>query len=203
MTWRAAGALLLVTVGDLAGQAPFCDGDGWREVLGAHAARYPLMTFEDTYKLLHQGIFGSEHAVPDEASARAFLQDEIATLGAGPVGASSTPMIEPIAPGGAIVRVHLRPFLAAGGDREALLAAFLTTGRSPRGSVEELRCAAAVASALDTRRWPADAWPSFVDDLIERGLPAIHHSAPFHDAYAPAYRVIAGELATGLTPGRE
>jgi hypothetical protein len=98
--------------------------------------------------------------------------------------------------------VHLRPYLAAGGDPEALLAAFLETARAVRGSVEDLRCAAAVAPGVDPARWPPAEWNAFVEELIGEGLPALHHSESFGDAYAPAYRVIGGALAAGLTRGR-
>ena len=198
---RAAVALLALVamVGDAHAQAPGCDPVGWREVLAAHAARYPQMGFDDTYKLIHQGVFGSEHAAPDEASARAWLVDEIAAVGTPDRGAEA--IVEPIAPGGTVVRVHLRPYLAAGGDQEALLQAFLATARGVHGSVDAFRCAASVAPDVDPLRWPADEWRAFVEDLVGQALPAVHHSGPFTEAYAPAYRVVAGDLARRLLRG--
>ncbi len=58
----------------------------------------------------------------------------IESLGEGP----GEPLLDPISPGGTILRVHLRPYVAAGGDPERLLAAFLQTGREHRGSTERL-----------------------------------------------------------------
>jgi hypothetical protein len=188
--------MLALSATTVAGQSPACDKDAWRSILAEHAVRYPLMTDEDMYKLIHQGVFGSEHAAPDEASARAWLTDELAGLGAGTQAFG--PVVESIAPEVAVVRVHLQPFVAGGGDVEALLAAFLETASSVRGDVAEFRCVAEVVPAIDPLRWPLEGWRAFVGDLIARGLPAVHHSTPFNDAYAPAYRVVAGELVAGL-----
>lgn len=189
-------ALVVATPG-LEAQTAACDREGWREVIAAHAARYPLMTFEDTYKLLHQGVFGSEHAAPDLASTRAWLTDEIAALAPRPGTLEET--VESIAPGGEVARVHLRPYLAAGGDVEALLVAFLATAGAVRGGgVDGFRCAAAVAPQVDAARWPASTWGVFVEDMVRQGLPALHHSTSFTASYAPAYRVVAGALAEEL-----
>ncbi len=50
-----------------------------------HLLRYPLMGAEDLYKLVHQAVFGSEHAVPDPTTARRWLEEELAALGPAPV----------------------------------------------------------------------------------------------------------------------
>lgn len=192
--------LCLLVTREVTAQSPSCDRAGWETLLSAHAERYPLMTAEDMSKLIHQGVFGSEHAAPDEASARAGLEDELAALG-DVAGANEVP-VEPIAPGGAVVRVHLRSFIAAGGDVDALLRAFLGTARAVRGSVADLRCAAGVVPEVDPVRWPPDEWRAFVERWIESGLPAVHHSAAFTSAYAPAYRVVAGSLVPEPATGR-
>ena len=197
MSLRIVVLIAVLCAREVAGQAPACDRGAWQATLAEHARRYPLMSADDMYKLIHQGVFGSEHAAPDEASARAWLMDELAGLDA--VAGSSEPVVEPIAPGGTVVRVHLRPFVADGGNVDALLAAFLETSRSVRGDIAEFRCVAGVVPAIDPLRWPAQGWQAFVSDLIERGVPALHHSPRFTDAYAPAYRVVAGGLVPGPT----
>jgi hypothetical protein len=184
---------------DATAQTAPCDRDGWEAVISGHAERYPLMTAEDMYKLIHQGVFGSEHAAPDATSARAWLEDELAVMGDG--RGPDEVAVQRIAPGGAVVRVHLRPFLERGGDVDALLRAFLGTAGAVRGSVAEMRCAAAVVPEVDPARWPAAEWSAFVDELIAGGVPAVHHSGPFTAAYAPAYRVVAGPLVPGLGMG--
>jgi len=201
MSRVAAGLLWLLSAQPSAAQSAPCDRAAWEAVVSAHAERYPLMTAADVYKLLHQGVFGSEHAAPDETSARAWLQDELAALGDG-TGLREM-AVEPIAPGNAVVRMHLRPFIVAGGDVDVLLEAFMGTVRAVRGSVAELRCAAEVVPEVDPVRWPPNEWRAFVEELIEGGLPAVHHSEAFMAAYAPAYRVVAGPLVPELRTGRD
>jgi hypothetical protein len=161
-----------------------------RDILIDHARRYPRWALEDLYKLAHQAAMGSEHAVIDEAHARAWLVREFADLGSGP----DEPLLDPISADGSIVRVHLRPFASLGLDSEVLLAAFLSTGKEFRGSTERIE-----ESFSEAARLTRDGLLAFnaadVRSLIARmkavGFPAVHHSAVFEAAYHPAYRVVA------------
>jgi hypothetical protein len=113
-------------------------------LLRLHLDRYPLLQLEDLYKLLHQGVLGSEHAVTSPSGAREWLEREIAGLGPGP----EEPLIDPISGDGRIARVHLRPFLAGGGDQEALLTAFVRTANEHHGSRREFEAAWHLAESL-------------------------------------------------------
>lgn len=161
-----------------------------RELLVAHARRYPLWGLDDLYKLLHQAALGSEHASTSETEARRRLLRELAELGPGP----EEPLVDPISPDGSIARVHLRPFARMGLDAGMLLAAFLRTAQESRGSSELIEFGLTEAARLagegalgfseaDIRRLEAEA----------RGadFPAVHHTAGFVAAYRPAYRVVA------------
>jgi hypothetical protein len=212
-----AALLALIARGATAQEAT-CDAEAWRAVVVAHAARHPALAMQDLYKLLHHGVFGSEHAVDDLEGARAWLEDEIGRLrgeapsrapeagsapdvGSGRASAGAReaePEVEPVAPGGRIVRVHLRPFLARGGDPEALLAAFVTTANRRTGSREAFLCAATAAGATGVGSWSPAEWERFVADRARVGFPAIQHSAAFEAAYGPAYRVIAADLIARL-----
>ena len=157
------------------------------------------METEDLYKLLHQGATGSEHAVESHGAARRWLQREMATLGEGP----PEPMVDTIAPGGAHVRVHLRPFLAAGGNPERLLAAFVTTANQVSAPVSRLRCALSTAEGLAAEgELPFDAGQlaAYFDSQRAAGYPAVHHSDRFVAHYRPAYRVISGPLLADVVP---
>jgi hypothetical protein len=124
-------------------------------------------------------VLGSEHAVTNEAAARDWLEREIAGLGPGP----EEPLIDVIACDGRIARVHLRPFLAGGGDPEALLRAFVRTANEHHGSGRELRAAWRTATIL--------ACP--VAPIGEDGSPA---------AGVPVGREVpAGSSASSTTPG--
>ena len=161
-----------------------------RDILMDHARRYPLWELDDVYKLVHQGALGSEHAVSDEVRARAWLVCELAELGPGP----DEPLVDPISPNGAIVRVHLRPYVRLGLDPERLLQAFLQTAREFRGSPEEIeRQFVEVVHLVREARLAFQERDIF--DFLSRtartGFAAVPHSAAYAAEYRPAYRVVA------------
>jgi hypothetical protein len=161
-----------------------------RRVLGDHCRRYPRLQVADLYKLLHQASMGSEHAVSDEEGVRAWLESELATMGAGP----QEPLIDPISPEGEIVRVHLRPYVEAGHDPEQLLEAFLRTAREVRGSIERLRRYWEAAERMVLAgQFPfsPDDMDEFMQRMERQGFSAIHHSRIYKRSYRPAYRVVA------------
>ncbi len=167
----------------------------WASILVDHARRYPGWRSEDVYKLLHQAVMGSEHAAPNEASARAWLARELAELGTGP----DEPLLDRIAPDGAIVRVHLRPFVRRDLDEELLLAAFLRTAADVRGSVASLEEALRVAEQLaaeETLGPRQDEMRSLHLHASREGFPALHHSRQFAFLYRPAYRVVSRAFLT-------
>ncbi len=174
--------------------------DPFTAVLADHRSRYPLMTLDDLYKLIHQASMGSEHAVTDTASAREWLSREIAQLGEGP----DEPILHPLTPDSGIVRVHLRPFLEAGGDPEALLDAFIRTANLYAGSLQELKRRWSVALRMAEEGSLAFGPSSMKEYLAAKeaeGFPAIHHSGAYAAAYRPAYRVVARPfLPPGLMP---
>ena len=55
-----------------------------QSILADHAARYPLWSVQDIYKLLFQSVMGSEHAVTSEAEVEKRLAQEIDYLVVGP-----------------------------------------------------------------------------------------------------------------------
>jgi hypothetical protein len=187
----SAVAVTLASAAGAAAQSPGCDQAGWERVIAAHVDRYPLLGVEDAYKLLHQGVFGTGHAAPTLAAARLLLEHELRALDPGK--GASEPVAEAISPAG-MVRVHLRPYLAAGGDPEPLLVAFVETAGLVAGGADELRCAAEVVERTVGDRWPMGVWRAFMDRMVEAGLPATHHSEAFVSAYGPAYRVVSADL---------
>lgn len=155
--------------------------------------RHPDLGPEDVYKLLHQAAMGSEHAMTDTAGVRAWMANELATMGEGP----NEPMIDTIAPGGAVVRVHLRPWIAAGRSPDSLVAAFMKTASTfPQDTARLTRYLQAGRWAVENSatRFGSGRWYTFTDSLRKAGYPAIHHSQGYEQAYHPAYRVVAGAL---------
>jgi hypothetical protein len=159
-------------------------------ILADQYGRYPRLQVVDLYKLLHQASMGSEHSVSDEAGVRAWLERELATMGAGP----AEPLIDGISPSGEIVRVHLRPYVEAGYDPEKLLEAFVRTAREYQGSAEHLHRYGEVAERMAFAGLlpfqPAQIG-EFMQRMEQQGFPAAHHSPIYEEWYQPAYRVVA------------
>lgn len=172
---------------------PACDMGPWAELTGAHVERYPHMQPADLYKLLHQATYGAEHAVA-YGDARAWLDRELAALDDGP----PEPVIEPLGRDGRFMRVHLRPYLAAGGSEETLLSAFVDTAdEAPDRRAFE--CALDAANELDAFPWPRARWDAYVAEQRTLDFPAVGHSPEFTSAYRPAYRLIARNRIPALS----
>jgi hypothetical protein len=158
-------------------------------ILLDHQRRHPLWQITDVYKLLHQAAMGSEHAVQDETSVHAWMERELKEMKEGP----DEPLIETLSPDGAIVRVHLRPFITKGNDPEKLLKAFIQTAREYCGSWSRLAHFLQVAvemTSMGTLYFNQRDMTHFFDTMQYRNYPAQHHSVEYETAYRPAYRVI-------------
>lgn len=196
--------LFLITLSLLLPLATVCAGEGdWSVLIARHAERYPKLEAQDVYKLLVQATPGAEHAAPSETAALAWLAREVATLGEEPTDET---LIEPITPDGALVRVHLRPFMSRGGDVRALARAFAATGRRKFGSREELaerwRIVETLAAAGRLPFGGGDA-KALGARMAAAGWPAVHHTAAYRAAYRPAYRLVARELLAEVLPASE
>lgn len=182
--------------------AQLCDSAGWERAYLRMLDAHPRAVAADLYKLAHQGIRGSEHAVGTRADAAAWMSNEVRELDTLPATIDE-PVVEPLPPDGRFVRVHLRPFVARGGDPETLLDAFVATANAPAhapanapanapaSDSAEFSCAAqAAAKVLEPRGESASA-RTFFDTRRKAGYDATHHSPEYDQAYRPAYRVIA------------
>ena len=178
------------------------------EALAAYArealAGEPSSGVEDAYKWLFQAARGGEHAAPSEEATRARLEREWADLGSPLPG---EPLVVPLRPDGAVVRLNLRPFKAAGGDPEALLRAFLSSARSFRADpglfVAAWRVFGRALPRAGEAGKDARAFAEVDRESEGAGWPARHHSGPYEAARHPAYRVLTGEAAAALAPAGE
>jgi len=157
-------------------------------ILRAHFSRYPAMQIQDVYKLLHQAALGSEHAISNPEGAKKRLERELVEMGRGTDGVA----IDPISPDGRIVRVHLRPFVAQGGDPEVLLAAFIHTANEFQGDKRILTEYWEVAT--NSMQFSSADMDEFIKPLGEKDYPAVHHSSIYEKNYQPAYRVVLREF---------
>jgi hypothetical protein len=166
-----------------------------RSTLLDHARRYPAWELPDLYKLLHQAALGAEHALTNETRVREWLTRELAELTS--EAAPDEPLLDPLSPDGALVRVHLRPFARLGLDPEPLLQAFFRTAQEIQPAPERLIASAELAGQLAQEGllpFDADALTTFFAERKVQGFPAYHHSTAFRQHYQPAYRVIARAL---------
>lgn len=177
----------------------------WSALLRGHVARYPRMQVADAYKLLQHATMGSEHAVTDRAAADRWMADELRALPASQRDDTRGEMIIDTL-GRAFARVHLRPFIAAGGEPARLVDAFVATANAA-GDTAAFRCARETLQSLATAGtvpWPATAVRDFLATKTAAGLPAVAHSAEYSQAYGPAYRVVTmPELRAAICAGGE
>jgi hypothetical protein len=161
-----------------------------QDILILNSKRYPGWKEQDLYKLIYQAGMGNEHAITDEAGVRRWMERELLEMGNGP----DEPLIDPISPDEAVVRVHLRPLVKAKLDPALVLQAFLDSSKVFHGSKELLE--KYMASALELARMNDFSFSeaqlsAYFDQMRTLNLPAVHHSPEYEEAYRPAYRVVA------------
>lgn len=190
---RTTALVLLLAILGCSGSRPDGLATELRGIILQQATRHPQMAPEDLYKLLHQAAMGSEHAMADSAGVRGWMANELATMGEG----TAEPMVDTIAPGGRVVRVHLRPWVAAGRSTDSLVHAFIATARAvPQDTLMLARALAVADSLVAEGKLPftVEPWRALVTSARAGGYQAIHHSPVYEAAYHPAYRVLAGGL---------
>jgi len=156
----------------------------FESILASHFARYPAMQLTDLYKLIHQAALGSEHAICAEASAREWLTRELAEMGVGP----AEPLPDLLSVQTGIARIHLRPYLASGGDLERLLNSFIRTANEIQGDPQTLEQYWRIATGFGC--FPVAEMDAFILARQMQGYPAVHHSPEYKHLYRPAYRVV-------------
>jgi hypothetical protein len=169
---------------------PAMKSSDFKSIILDHYSRYPELQIEDLYKLAHQAAMGSEHAVKDIEYARQWLFRELNHL----PGASPESLVDPISPDHNIVRIHLQPYIASGGQPEKLLQAFVSTANGFRGSFDVLKHYWTSIEALaqgDQLPFPPERLREMIRQMAASGYPAIHHSTKYVEAYHPSYRVVA------------
>ena len=97
-----------------------------------------------------------------------------------------------------MARIHLRPFLAGGGDISVLLDVFVASAAVAAGTAADMDAAlaAAVAVLVKDGSWGlAGELEGMAKGLAAGSYPAVSHSERYRNGYKPAYRVVALELA--------
>jgi hypothetical protein len=170
------------------------------ELIQTHMVRYPESGIMDVYKLLHQGTFGPGHLIASRKAAREWLEQEIGLL----TPSTNEPLIESVHPDGAIVRLHLRPYVAYRGKVRPLLMAFVRSAEQIQGELDTMARRWEQFDALCqpdgryTNRFPLREVRLFGRVRAKEDWPAIHHSPGYNAAYRPRYRVLTRAEAEAL-----
>ena len=164
------------------------------EIIRHHLSWYPLMRPRDVYKLLYQGVLGSEHLIASPEGFIRYLVEEFDPL----LPDSSEQLLEPIRSDRSLYRINLRPFKSLKLTTDLLIPALLETARSFSGDLTQLRstwlgfimsCEQGQVSNFDIQEIQ-----QFTAWLEKLGFPAVHHSETYSQEYQPAYRLIAAKF---------
>ena len=148
-----------------------------KQLIAWHKARYPLMESQDQVKLLFQAMLGCGHLLGSHEQVAARIQAEMDQLSPD----SQEPLTEPAGP--MYMRVNLRRAMAEGIHAE-WLAGMMIHSRQPLHTRED---AANLAAQLLPEKSANDVISKLRSDAS--WLPS--HTAGYHAAYHPAYRIIS------------
>jgi hypothetical protein len=168
--------------------------ESFTELVRQHLTWYPLMEARDIYKLLYQGVMGSEHLISSAEEFIQYLRSEFDPLEASPIER----IIEPVRPDGSLSRINLRAYKSHQLQLDLLIPALLETAQTLSGTFFDLWDVwMSVVQACEQGCLPniePDQVHLFTLWLEEHGFPAAHHSKVYTEAYQPAYRLIANEF---------
>ena len=157
---------------------------------------YPEARLLDIYKSCFQDFMGAEHLVGDIASARNYLEQEVAST-------SSEDLLpwyyEPCGLDGRYVRVSLRAIHDGLITTDELLDAFVNSANATdRPTVEQWSARwhdileKIDGMKLDLPYFEQD--KQFIDSVLAQGKYAISHSPEYREAYKPHYRIVRRDI---------
>ena len=163
---------------------------------------YPESRVEDIYKSFCQDNLGPGHLIPDQQSARDYLESELRTYREDLESARyEAPEIKyyPAGDKGNYVRVDLRVVLDGLVSKELYLNAFVRSANEGKRLTQEQWVAKwkEVEKVIlkDFQDIPdAKEDLEMIDSHIEKGELILHHSEAFSQAYNPHYRIIARDI---------
>ena len=157
-----------------------------KDILIAHAKRYPLMQPTDAVKLIYQNEFGGGHLIRDEHACLNYLRREYDSVAKDP----NVPLYEEI--GNGIVRVNLAAVKPE--NLEQLGSDFIRSAAEHTGSKERFLQKLDVLRQLTAAghfRFDMIELEYYLSEYIRSGCPMVSHSEQYRKAYLPAYRIVA------------
>lgn len=168
--------------------------ESFTELVRQHLIWYPLMEPRDIYKLLYQGVMGSEHLISSPEGFSQYLVEEFAPLISDP----SERLLEPVRPNRTLLRVNLRAYKCQQQQVDLLIPALLDTARSFSGDLTQLQAAWTDFVQSCEQGWVTNfdlkQVHQFSARLEKLGYPAAHHSEIYSHTYQPAYRLISDQF---------
>jgi hypothetical protein len=174
------------------------DRDSLLGLVKQHLCWYPRMELRDIYKLLYQGVMGSEHMnpSPDEFTRRLLLEYKHL------LPDSHERLHEPVRPDQTLLRVNLRPYKNRQGGIDALITPLLETARTIRGDLIQLKSTWLIFTQLceqgQLTNFKITEIHRFSRWLNTMEFPMVHHSETYRREYQPAYRLVAAKFVAGL-----
>ena len=165
--------------------------DSLLKLLKQHLSWYPLMELRDIYKLLYQGVMGSEHLLSSEEEFTRYLRDEFEQIQPDPI----LRLLEQIRADGILLRLNLRRYKSRQLMLDVLPPFLIKTAQLITGTKVELRATWKIFVLLCHQGQFINFSPITVDRfsrrLDELDYPAMHHSETYKREYQPAYRLIS------------
>lgn len=165
-----------------------------REAVERQMEVHPLSTLQDLYKSFFQDRFGPGHIIRDTSSARAYLDEELA---------SSDEFVgdpyEPTGYMGNFYRVNLSVIRDGSIGCQKFFDIFIRSANSftpisMDGWKEEWSLIVSVIEKMDLQLDNYAQDKKRIEELLSQGQYAVHHSHRFSEAYAPHYRIITKDL---------
>ena len=165
-----------------------------RQSIHTQLETYPASTLQDIYKNLFQDRFGPEHIISDTASARLYLEQELASF-----ETSNSVEIEYLGLNHNYVRINLMAVKQGEISQEKLLSAFCRSAKKiTSDDIEEWRTEWTkiinIIEQMELNISDFDADKQKIDSLLSQGKYAMHHSATFRENYQPHYRIVKREI---------
>jgi len=164
--------------------AHFSEETPLKDMLRWHIQHHPAMEGQDKAKLYFQAVLGCGHLLGDEALVARRITEELATQ----TPNEGEPLTEPLGPD--YVRLNLRRAMAE--DIPALWIARLMKRSMPSCLPPRSKVVDELAQLNDPSLEP------YIQRLQEDETWLPNHSAAYHQAYAPAYRVISRQCVALL-----
>ncbi|GHU69916.1 hypothetical protein FACS189413_09530 [Bacteroidia bacterium] len=158
---------------------------------------FPQSHLQDLYKNFFQDRFGPGHLIPDSAMAGEYLRSELSEY------SCYQPLIEELGWEGNFVRISLEAVVNNRISQEQYIRAFVESANTtPSVALEdwnrEWNRILTVIEKMNLQLPDFEAEKAKLQNLIDSGKYAVHHSETFEEAYRPHYRVIRKKVGETL-----